>query len=116
MHYGQAIFEGIKAYKDQEGNAFIFRPQDNFRRFNISAARMQMPEVPEEIFMEGMRLLIDIDKNWIPSIQDHSLYIRPFMFSSDPVIGVKPSETYKFMIILSPTGPYYAAPMRIYVE
>jgi len=116
LHYGQAIFEGIKAYKDPEGNAFIFRPQDNFRRFNISAARMQMPEVPEEIFMEGMRLLIDLDKNWIPSMADHSLYIRPFMFSSDPVIGVKPSDTYKFMIILSPTGPYYAAPMRIYVE
>ncbi|MEN9598186.1 MAG: hypothetical protein RL596_497 [Bacteroidota bacterium] len=104
LHYGQAIFEGIKAYKDPEGNPFIFRPQDNFRRFNISAARMQMPEVPEEIFMEGMRLLIDLDKNWIPSMADHSLYIRPFMFSSDPVIGVKPSDTYKFMIILSPTG------------
>jgi branched-chain amino acid aminotransferase len=116
LHYGQAIFEGIKAYKDPEGNPFIFRPQDNFRRFNISAARMQMPEVPEEIFMEGMRLLIDMDKNWIPSIADHSLYIRPFMFSTDPVIGVKPSDSYKFMIILSPTGPYYAAPMRIYVE
>jgi branched-chain amino acid aminotransferase len=116
LHYGQAIFEGMKAYKDPAGNAFIFRPQDNFRRFNISAERMQMPTVPEEIFMEGLRKLVDLDKNWIPAKQDHSLYIRPFMFASDEVIGVKPSDNYKFMIILSPTGPYYAAPMRIYVE
>jgi branched-chain amino acid aminotransferase len=116
LHYGQAIFEGIKAYVDQDGNPSIFRPFDNFKRFNISAERMQMPAVPEEIFMEGMRRLIQIDKDWIPSMHDHSLYIRPFMFSSDHVIGVKPSETYKFMIILSPTGPYYIAPMRIYVE
>lgn len=116
LHYGQAIFEGIKAYKDAEGNAFIFRPYDNFKRFNLSAERMCMPVVPEEIFMEGMRLLIDIDKSWIPSLPEHSLYIRPFMFSSDPVIGVKPSDSYKFIILLSPTGPYYAAPMKIYVE
>ena len=77
---------------------------------------MQMPQVPEEIFMEGLRQLIELDKNWIPQQEDHSLYIRPFMFSSDEMIGVRPSEKYKFMIILSPTGPYYSAPMRIYVE
>jgi branched-chain amino acid aminotransferase len=116
LHYGQAIFEGIKAYRDNDGNAFIFRPYDNYRRFNVSAERMQMPPVPEDIFMEGMRMLVELDKNWIPGMKDHSLYIRPFMFSSDSVIGVKPSETYKFLIILSPTGPYYNAPMRIYVE
>ena len=116
LHYGQAIFEGIKAYKDNEGAAFIFRPQDNFRRFNISAERMQMPAVPEEIFMEGMKQLVALDSSWIPQKEDHSLYIRPFMFSSDELIGVRPSETYKFMILLSPTGPYYNAPMRIYVE
>ncbi len=116
LHYGQAIFEGVKAYKDNNGNAFIFRPIDNYKRFNISAERMQMPAVPEELFMEGMRKLVDLDKNWIPSKPDHSLYIRPFMFSSDELIGVRPSDTYKFMIILSPTGPYYSTPMRIYVE
>jgi branched-chain amino acid aminotransferase len=116
LHYGQAIFEGIKAYKDKAGEAYIFRPQDNYRRFNISAERMQMPVIPEDIFMEGMRRLVELDKNWIPAKDDHSLYIRPFMFSSDDVIGVRPSESYKFMIILSPTGPYYSAPMRIYVE
>lgn len=116
LHYGQAIFEGIKAYRNEAGEAFIFRPYDNYKRFNISAERMQMPTVPEDLFMEGMRQLIALDRNWIPAKEDHSLYIRPFMFSSDEVIGVKPSDTYKFMIILSPTGPYYSAPMRIYVE
>ena len=116
IHYGQSIFEGIKAYRHANGDAFIFRPQDNFKRFNISAKRMQMPEVPEEIFMEGMRLLLEIDKDWIPTFSDHSLYIRPFMFASDEWIGVKPSDSYKFMIILSPTGPYYSAPMKINVE
>lgn len=116
LHYGQAIFEGIKAYRDASGKAFIFRPQDNFRRFNISAERMQMPSVPEDLFMEGMRQLIDLDRDWIPARPDHSLYIRPFMFSSDELIGVRPSENYKFLNILSPTGPYYNAPMRIYVE
>jgi len=116
LHYGQAIFEGIKAYKDRQGNPYIFRPYENYRRFNISAARMQMPSVPEDLFVDGMRQLIAIDKDWIPTKEDHSLYIRPFMFSTDEVIGVKPSETYKFIIILSPSGPYYSAPMRIYVE
>ncbi len=116
IHYGQSIFEGIKAYKDRKGNSYIFRPQDNFKRFNISAERMQMPLVPEDLFIEGMRQLVELDKNWIPSREDHSLYIRPFMFSTEEVIGVRPSEHYKFMIILSPTGPYYNAPMRIYVE
>lgn len=116
LHYGQAIFEGVKAYKDGDGNAAIFRPHANHRRFNLSAERVQMPAVPEEIFIEGMKQLVELDKNWIPAKAEHSLYIRPFMFASDEMIGVKPSDTYKFLIILSPTGPYYAAPMRIYVE
>ena len=116
IHYGQSIFEGIKAYKNQEGKAQIFRPFENFKRFNISAERMEMPSVPEDIFMEGMKQLVKLDENWIPKKPDHALYIRPFMFSSDEVIGVRPSDKYKFMIILSPTGPYYNAPMRIYVE
>jgi branched-chain amino acid aminotransferase len=116
LHYGQAIFEGIKAYKANDGSVQVFRPHDNFIRFNASAVRMQMPEVPEEIFMDGLRTLINIDKGWVPDFKDHSLYIRPFMISSDNAIGVRPSEKYKFLIILSPTGPYYAKPMRIYVE
>jgi branched-chain amino acid aminotransferase len=116
LHYGQAIFEGIKAYKNEQGEACIFRPQDNFERFNISATRMCMPTVPEEIFMEGLKQLVKLDSNWIPQIDNHSLYIRPVMFSTDTVLGVKPSENYKFLIILSPSGPYYATPMKIYVE
>ncbi len=116
FHYGQAIFEGIKAYKNDAGEASIFRPYDNFKRFNISAERMCMPTVPEEIFIEGMRQLITLDNNWIPAKTEHSLYIRPFMIGTDTVLGVKPCETYKFMIILSPTGPYYSEPMKIYVE
>ena len=116
LHYGQAIFEGIKAYKNREGKAFILRPYDNFKRFNISADRMQMPQVPEEIFIEGMRRLIELDKNWIPAKEDYSLYIRPVMFATDTSIGVRPSDTYKFLILLSPTGPYYASPMKIHVE
>ncbi|BAV04141.1 branched-chain amino acid aminotransferase [Filimonas lacunae] len=116
LHYGQAIFEGIKAYKNDNGEPFIFRPYDNFKRFNKSAVRMNMPEVPEEIFIEGMRQLIDIESDWIPALKEHSMYIRPFMISTDAMLGVKPSETYKFLVILSPGGPYYAQPMKIAVE
>lgn len=116
LHYGQAIFEGVKAYKNQASEAQIFRPYENFRRFNISARRMEMPEIPEEIFIEGMKQLVKLDQNWIPAKQDYALYIRPFMFSTDEMIGVRPSLKYKFMVILSPTGPYYSKPMRIYVE
>ncbi len=116
IHYGQSIFEGIKAYRNENGDAFIFRPHDNFRRFNLSAERMCMPTVPEEIFIDGLKQLVELDKEWIPAEADHSLYIRPFMFSTDTIIGVKPSESYLFMIILSPTGPYYSTPMKILVE
>jgi branched-chain amino acid aminotransferase len=116
LHYGQAIFEGMKAFRNDKDEAFIFRPYENLTRFNLSARRMNMPEVSEELFIEGMRQLIDIDKNWIPSKADHSLYIRPLMFATDPAIGVRPSETYKFLIMLSPVGPYHALPMKIAVE
>lgn len=116
LHYGQAIFEGIKAYKDPQGNLQIFRPYDNFKRFNLSAERMMMPPVPEEIFIGGMKKLLSIDKAWAPDVADHALYIRPFMFSCDETIGVRVSEHYRFLILLSPTGPYYSAPMRIMVE
>jgi len=91
LHYGQAIFEGIKAYKNKDGKPFVFRPIDNFKRFNQSARRMNMPEVPENIFMDGMSQLIGLDAGWIPSQADHSLYIRPFKFTTDEMIGVNPS-------------------------
>ncbi len=116
LHYGQSIFEGIKAFRNEDGNAYIFRPHENLKRFNLSAQRMNMPEVSEELFIEGMRQLIEIDKNWIPEKPEHSLYIRPLMFATDAALGVKPSETYKFLIILNPVGAYHAAPMKIAVE
>jgi branched-chain amino acid aminotransferase len=116
MHYGQAIFEGVKAYKDQQGNPVIFRAHDNLKRMNRSADRMAMPDVPEEIFIEGMRQLVNLDKDWIPTAEGTSLYIRPFMIATDEFIGVKPAEKFTFMIITSPAGPYYAKPVSIYVQ
>ena len=116
LHYGQSIFEGVKAYRLENGESAIFRLEDNFERFNRSAERLMMPEVPAEVFVEGTKQLVALDKDWIPNKENHSLYIRPFMFAMDEVIGVKPSDSYKFMVLLSPTGPYYPKPMRIYVE
>jgi branched-chain amino acid aminotransferase len=116
FHYGQAIFEGVKAYKDANGNPMIFRPLDNWKRMNRSAIRMAMPEVPEDIFVEGMRALIDLDRDWVPTSEGTSLYIRPFMIATDEFIGVKPAEKFTFLIITSPAGPYYAKPVSIYVQ
>jgi branched-chain amino acid aminotransferase len=115
-HYGQAIFEGIKAYMDQEGEPMIFRPYDNYARFNTSAERMGMPLVPEWLFIGGMDLLIDADRNWVPTNQGSSLYLRPFMIAADEFIGVKPSDTYKFVIITSPSGPYFNKPIKLLVQ
>ncbi len=116
MHYGQAIFEGVKAYKDPEGNPIIFRPFDNMKRMNRSAHRMAMPDVPEELFIDGLRQLIDIDRDWVPTAPDSSLYIRPFMIAVDEFVGVKPAEKFLFIIITSPAGPYYANPVSIFVQ
>ena len=116
LHYGQSIFEGIKAFKNEKGEVAIFRPDQNFIRFNTSAERMQMPQVPEWLFMGGMKQLIALEKGWIPSLPEHSLYIRPFIIATDPFLGVRPSTTYKFMIILGPAGPYNSEPMKILIE
>lgn len=116
MHYGQAIFEGIKAYKDPQGNPIIFRPRDNWKRFNRSAERMAMPSLPEELFIDGLKQLVELDKDWIPTSDDTSLYIRPFMVAVDEFIGVRPAEKFLFMIITSPAGPYYSKPVSIYVH
>lgn len=107
FHYAQAIFEGLKAYKLDNGKIAIFRPEKNIERFNNSCRRMCIPEVDPEFFMEAMKELIKIDSEWIPTRPGHALYIRPFVFASEPVLGVRPSDNYKFMIILSPVGPYY---------
>ncbi|MBL7690561.1 MAG: branched-chain amino acid aminotransferase [Flavipsychrobacter sp.] len=116
IHYGQAIFEGIKAYKDANGNPLVFRPRDNWKRMNRSAERMALPAVPEELFVEGIRKLVDIDRAWVPTSEETSLYIRPFMFAIDEFIGVRPAEKFMFMIITSPAGPYYSKPVSIYVQ
>jgi branched-chain amino acid aminotransferase len=116
LHYGQTIFEGIKAFKNENGEVVIFRPDQNFIRFNTSAERMGMPTVPDWLFMEGMKQLVALEKDWIPNIPEASLYIRPFMIATDPFLGVRPSLTYKFLIILGPSGPYFSAPMKILIE
>jgi branched-chain amino acid aminotransferase len=116
LHYGQAIFEGMKAYKNTDGEIFVFRPEENWKRLNKSAFRMCMPEVPEEIFMEGLAELLRLDAAWIPTAEGCSMYIRPFMFSTDEYVGVSPSKTYKFMIFTCPVGAYYTKPIRVRVE
>jgi branched-chain amino acid aminotransferase len=116
FHYGQAIFEGVKAYLDADGNPLIFRPHENWKRMNRSAVRMAMPELPEEIFIEGMRQLVSLDRGWVPRSPDTSLYIRPFMIATDEFIGVRPAERFMFIIITSPAGPYYNHPVSIYVQ
>jgi len=98
FHYGQAIFEGMKAYHLEDGGVGLFRPEDNIKRMNVSAHRMSMPEIPEDIFLEGLKSLIELDKGWIPTNPDSSLYIRPVMIASDDFIGVKASKNYKFLI------------------
>ncbi len=116
LHYGQAIFEGMKAYKTSTGDINLFRPLDNFKRLNISAVRMAMPEVPEEVFMGGLTELLKLDKAWVPDSETGSLYIRPFMIATDEAIGVKASDTYKFIIITCPAGKYYSEPIKVMVE
>jgi branched-chain amino acid aminotransferase len=116
LHYGQAIFEGMKAYKSEKGEVSIFRPTENFKRMNKSAIRMAMPEIPEEIFMGGLLELLKLDSAWIPTSDTGSLYIRPFLIATDEAIGVKASETYKFVIITCPAGKYYTEPIKVLIE
>jgi branched-chain amino acid aminotransferase len=115
LHYGQAFFEGLKAYKHADGQVSVFRPDKNAARLNKSAARLCMPELPEEIFIQSVLAVADIDRDWAPS-KPNSLYIRPFMFATDPYFGVRPSETYKFMVMMSPAGPYFSKVLRIKIE
>lgn len=116
LHYGQAIFEGIKAFKFADGRVNIFRPDQNFERFNISAKRMMMPEVPKELFIDGMKQLIDLDRDWVPNVEGASLYIRPYMFATEAALGVHPSNSYKFIILTGPVGKYYNKALRMKVE
>jgi len=115
LHYGQAIFEGMKAYKTVDGKVALFRPEKNAARFNLSAARMSMPEISEEMFLESLKKLVSLEKDWVPSNEGHSLYLRPYMFANDPFIGVRTSQNYKFIIFCSPVGKYYGKKIRVKV-
>jgi len=116
IHYGQSIFEGMKGYRSAKGDVLVFRPQENLKRFNKSAVRMCMPEVPEEIFLGGLKKLLEIDHSWVPDKEGCSLYIRPFMFATDEYVGVSPSTSYKFIIFNCPVGSYYSKPLKVRVE
>lgn len=116
LHYGQTIFEGMKAYKTAGGDVLVFRPEQNARRMSKSAARMYMPEIPEEIFLAGLQELLAIDKDWVPTTQGSSLYIRPLLFATDEVVGLQPSQTYRLIIMCSPVGAYYNKPVKVKVE
>lgn len=116
LHYGQSIFEGLKAQYMENGEISIFRPWENHKRMIASAERMCMPAVPEDIFIGGMRQLIELDKAWIPKSKGASLYIRPFMFASEPFLGVRPSNEYKFIIFTCPVGSYYSEPVNLKIE
>jgi branched-chain amino acid aminotransferase len=106
----------MKAFKDHEGNPMLFRPADNAKRMNVSAKRMGMPEIPEELFLEGLTRLVQTDKDWIPTKDGSALYLRPFMFATDDFVGVRPSENYSFIIFCCPVNSYYPKPIRVKVE
>lgn len=119
LHYGQEVFEGLKAYKTIDGEISLFRPDQNFKRLNISNDRMCIPEIDESLALDGLKNLINIDNDWIPEDKDTSLYIRPFIIATDPHLGVRPSSEYLFVIIMSPVGSYYPEginPVKIFVE
>ncbi len=116
FHYGQSIFEGMKAYKDVDGKVWLFRPSDNFKRLNISAHRMAIPELPEEYFMGGLKTLVQLDSEWIPQKEGSSLYIRPFMFASGQGFHASPADEYKFVICLAPSGSYFSGKVRVLIE
>lgn len=113
FHYGQAIFEGMKAYKDENDKVWLFRPMENLKRLNKSAARLAMPELPAHYFIDGLKTLIDMDRNWVQKGDGNSLYIRPFMIATEPAISAAPSHEYKFMIICSPAKAYYSGDVRV---
>ena len=116
IHYGQSIFEGMKANRSVNGDILIFRPEMNARRFKESCDRMCMPEIPEDLFIELVRKTVEVDADWVPSKEGESLYIRPFMFATDEFVGIRPSETYKFIIFTCPVGAYYSEPVNVKIE
>ncbi|HUH29605.1 MAG TPA: branched-chain amino acid aminotransferase [Gelidibacter sp.] len=115
FHYGQAVFEGMKAYKDDNGKVWLFRPEDNFNRINKSAARLAMPEFPKDYFMKGLTTLLEMDNAWVKPGKGNSLYIRPFIIATDPAISASPSSNYRFMIICAPAKAYYTGKIRVLI-
>lgn len=116
LHYASTIFEGLKANRSADGEILVFRPDANARRMQKSAERMCMPPIPEELFMNGLSELIKLDSDWVPTAPNTALYIRPFQLAMDPYIGIRPSETYQFLIITGPVGAYYAEPVKVKIE
>lgn len=116
LHYGQAIFEGMKAYRSPKGEILLYRPQAHLSRINKSSERMAMPIIPEDVFIDGLNQLLKIDKDWVPAEEGASLYIRPLYIGTDEYLGVHPSENYKLIIITSPVAMYYAEPVKVLVE
>ena len=116
LHYCQTIFEGLKAYKTPDGRVSLFRPQANIERMNRSAVRMCMPEIPEDIFMDALKTLVDLDSAWIPTDEEGALYIRPLLYAIDEYIGVRPSDGYRFLIFTCPVRGYYKEEVRVKIE
>lgn len=115
FHYGQAVFEGMKAYKDEHDDIFLFRPDENFIRINKSSERLAIPTFPEKFFFEGLKELLSIDKKWIKKGIGNAMYIRPFVIATQPAISASPAEEYKFMIILSPAQAYYSGNVKVLI-
>ena len=116
FHYGQSIFEGMKAYKDTDGSVFLFRPDENIKRMNISAKRLAMPEIPEAYFMNGLKELLKVEKDWIPTSEGSALYIRPFMLATGQGFHASPADAYKFVIAFAPSGPYFSGRVEVLIE
>lgn len=116
FHYGQSIFEGMKAYKDSNDDVFLFRPMENVKRLNISAKRLAIPEIPEDYFMEGLKALLDLEKDWIPTKEGSSLYLRPFVFATGEGFHASPSNAYKFILACAPSGPYFSGKVKVLIE
>ena len=119
LHYGQAVFEGMKAYASADGRTLLFRPRKNMERLNVSNDRLCIPPIDADFCVDALKCLVNCERDWVPTAPNTSLYLRPFIFATDPFLGVRPSNTYKFMIICSPCGAYYAEginPVSIYVE
>jgi branched-chain amino acid aminotransferase len=112
LHYGQAIFEGLKAYRQPDGSVAVFRPEENARRFNRSAARLAMPELPVELFLESVDTLVDVDRAWVPSAEGQSLYLRPFMVATEAQVGMRPAHEYLYLLIAFPVTPFFSGEVK----